>query len=172
MESDLISRPTLIVITGRPSSGKTTLSTTLAREIRLTRRITLIVEAAFQHKLWFPKLSPMKEIAQVRVIVCTIDAQLAKSRFIERGITDPERSTFHEDWAAEQADEMLLRPYEPPAMGVPTLHVDTSEGYQPGIDDIVDVVGEPNFRSDLSRNSSFFIRESTRICHSTPLKVI
>src|SRR4051794_37990239 len=91
-------QPCLIVVTGRPGAGKTTLAHSLARTVRcpaicrdeikegfvnttresgepgdvigrqiyetffdvvtlmLRHRITLVAEAAFQHKVWAPKL--------------------------------------------------------------------------------------------------------------------
>lgn len=181
MTSEQRNYPTLIVITGRAGSGKTTLSRTLAQAIRcpiisrdeikeglvntiqsstdsleidlnrqvyhtffetleflLNRQITLIAEAAFQHKLWTPKLEPLQAIARIKIILCAISPSLAKSRFIQRGINDPERAQFHDDWTIQQTDEdWLSRPYEPPQLTVPTLIVDTSNEYQPMFDDIV-----------------------------------
>jgi len=175
------SNPTLIVITGRPASGKTTLSRSLTQAIRcpfisrdeikeglvntlqsspesldidlnrhvyhtffdtleflLNQQITLIAEAAFQHKLWSPKLEPLLKISRTKIIICSISPAVAKSRFIQRGADDPKRAQFHDDWGTQSTDTGLLsRPYEPPQFNVPTLQVDTSEGYQPTFDDIV-----------------------------------
>jgi adenylate kinase family enzyme len=181
--------PILIVITGRPGSGKTTLARTLARTIRcpiisrdeikeglvntlknseilfeadlngdvyntffetieflLRKNITLVSEAAFQHKLWTPKLNSLKKIAQIKLICCSVNSQLAKSRFIQRGLEDPERAYFHDDWSIQKTKEgtdPLNSSYEPPKLSVPTLIVDTSENYQPIFEEIVAFVNDP-----------------------------
>jgi predicted kinase len=160
--------PTLIVVTGRPGSGKTTLVRALAQSIRcpaicrdelkegllnttggtkgdvawpvyktffdtiellLSRRITLIAEAAFQHKLWAPKLEPLRASAAIRIIVCTIPPDLAAARRENRHHADPAREQFHPPVIGEE--------YDPPHLDVPTLSVDTSEGYQPGLESII-----------------------------------
>src|SRR4051812_24957602 len=115
--------PSLIIVTGRPGSGKTTLAHALARAIRcpaicrdeikegvvnsiaaatapsvddLQRRanvaffktieallqhgVTLIAEAAFQHKLWAPRLEPLLTLAtSTTLIVCTVEPELARA---------------------------------------------------------------------------------------------
>ncbi len=174
--------PLLIVVTGRPGAGKTSLAHALARAIRcpaicrdeikegfvntagdsgaaedevgreiyatffetiellLRRRITLVAEAAFQHKLWGPKLEPLREIARVRIVVCSVDPELARARHIERGLADPGRERFHGDHAVQAAREGRVLPigaYDPPRVDVPTLAVDTSDGYRPGFEAIV-----------------------------------
>ncbi len=175
-------QPALIVLTGRPGSGKTTLAHALAKTIRcpaicrdeikegfvnttaqvgapgdeitwqiyeaffdtvrllLDRRITLVPEAAFQHTPWTRKLEAISQIARVRIIVCSLEPQLARKRHIERGLADPVREQFHHDRAVQAAREGLELPigdYQPPKMDVPTLMVDTSDGYRPDFQSIV-----------------------------------
>jgi predicted kinase len=177
-----------VVVSGRPASGKTTLSHALAHAIRcplisrdeikegfvnttkdspipdsdiakhiyetffetieflLDKRITLVVEAAFQHKVWIPKLEPMLKIARIRLIHCAINAQLAKSRFIERSLSDSERVNYHDDMtvpASKASIDRLIDNFEPPRMNVPTITVDTSAGYKPTLDAIVSFVRHP-----------------------------
>ena len=175
-------RPSLVVVTGRPGSGKTTLAHALARAIRcpavcrdeikeglvnttgragepgdpiawqvheaffetvsllLGHRVTLVAEAAFQHKVWAPKLEPLRDAARIRIVVCAVDPQLARSRRIERGLADPARERFHHDGVVRAAREGCDPPtegYEPPRLDVPTLAVDTADGYRPSFDTIV-----------------------------------
>jgi predicted kinase len=175
-------KPLLIVVSGRPGSGKTTLAHTLARKIGcpaicrdeikegfvntmqssheslgkdvnqniygvffeildflITKQITLVVEAAFQHHLWAPQLERLSHISQVKIIICTVDPHLARSRFVQRGLSDPNRLRFHGDWgvrAAQEGIELPIVNYDPPLLPIPTLEVDTSDGYHPSLDDI------------------------------------
>lgn len=180
--SDVPTRPLLLVVTGQPGSGKTTLAHALAREIRcpaicrdemkegyvnttghrgqggddiawhvfnaffdavellLRRDISLVAEAAFQHKVWSMKLETLASVARVRIVICEIDPAQARARHIQRGLADPQRERYHDDdavRAAREGREVPLVPYDPPRMNVPTLKVDTSDGYQPSLEEIV-----------------------------------
>lgn len=175
-------KPSLIVVTGQPGSGKTSLVHSLARAVRcpalcrdelkeglvnttgiggapaddlagnvyeaffdavnllLSYNITLVIEAAFQHKLWAPKLEPLREIAQVRIVLCTVDPELARVRQIERDQADPIRAWFHHNklvHAVKDDGDLPLTHYDPPHLGVPTLTVNTSNGYVPDFETIV-----------------------------------
>ncbi|MEM8534133.1 MAG: AAA family ATPase [Chloroflexota bacterium] len=192
-ESNEFETPTLIVVTGRPGSGKTTLAHALAREIRcpavsrdeikegfvnttknteiqksaaqtyasnvffetlaflLSKRITLVAEAAFQHKVWVPKLEPLQKVAHIRLVLCSLDPPLARWRFVQRRSTDPQRGYFHGDGSmqtVEEIPEQLIATYQPPMMDVPTLAVDTANGYDPGIKEIVTFIYNPENKSD------------------------
>jgi predicted kinase len=175
-------QPSLIVVTGRPGSGKTSLAHALARAVRcpaicrdeikegfvnttgesgspgdeigrrvyeaffdtvkllLSRRITLVAEAAFQHKNWAPKLEPLREIARIRIVLCDINPALARARHVERGLADPDRERFHHDvavQAAREGRELPIDSYDPPRLDVPVLTVETTDGYRPDFDAIV-----------------------------------
>ena len=103
-------------------------------KLLLRHRITLVAEAAFQHKNWAPKLEPLREIARIRVVVCSIYSHLARSRHRERSQTDPDRARFHHDRSmhiSRYGTEVPISDYDPPRLDVPTLTVDTSDGYRP-----------------------------------------
>ncbi|NJL39901.1 MAG: AAA family ATPase [Leptolyngbyaceae cyanobacterium SM1_4_3] len=180
--SSVMKKPLLVVVAGRPGSGKTTLAHTLARRIGcpaicrdeikegfvntmkssheflgkdvnqgiyitffeileslLTKQIMLVAEAAFQHHLWAPPLERLSQISEIKIIICMVDSHLARSRFIQRGLSDPNRLRFHGDWGVRAAQEGIELPpgdYNPPLLSIPTLEVNTSDGYHPGLDDI------------------------------------
>ena len=109
-------------------------------ELLLRHGITLVAEAAFQHKVWSPRLQPLIAIARTRIIVCTVDPKIARARHIERGLADPERERFHGDAAVQAAREGRALPienYDPPQLDVPTLAVDTTNVYSPSLEQVI-----------------------------------
>ena len=161
--------PALIVVSGAPGSGKTTLAHRIARgvgcpavcrdEIRegmahagtpdptmrrtydaffdtlgvlLRAGVSVVAEAAFQDRLWRPVLSPLAGLATIRVIRCVTAPGVARDRMVRR-LADPVR-------AAHRDREMLARSpadWAPVSLDVPTLEVDTTDGYSPGLGAIV-----------------------------------
>lgn len=101
-------------------------------ELLLKNNVTLVAEAAFQHKLWAPKLESLRKKARIRIIHCHIDAQLAYVRKVRRTETDPARERFYGD-----PRNIPISTYDPPQLNLPTLTVNTSDGYLPVFEDIV-----------------------------------
>ena len=175
-----MNKPTLIVITGRPASGKTTLAHQLGKEIKyplvsrdelkegyintvnvshnqsgdssaahiyevffhvieflILKGISVIAEAAFQDKLWKPKLLNLLPDAEIKVIICEINPELARLRFKNRLENEPDRIKFHGDHLLEENSSLLTMDYKPLTMNVPTLGVDTTDGYKPEIEEII-----------------------------------
>ena len=110
-----------------------------AIELMLSKGISLVAEAAFQHKLWAPRLKPLCRVSKVAIIICVVDAKLARARFIERGLANSARERFHGDGAVHAAREGIELPigeYIPPDLAVPMVCVDTTDGYNPSIDEL------------------------------------
>jgi predicted kinase len=99
----------------------------------LGRGVTVVAEAAFQHKVWAPRLEPLRRVARVRVVLCEVDAGRALARRVGRGLGDPERARFHPEGPAGGTAG-----YDPPRLAVPTLRVDTSDGYRPAFEAVVE----------------------------------
>ena len=109
-------------------------------ELLLGHGVTLVAEAAFQHAVWSPRLGKLLALAQTRLIVCHVDAELARQRHAARGLADPERQRFHPDPAMQSAGErspLPIAPFDPPRLEVPTLVVDTTDGYRPELERII-----------------------------------
>jgi predicted kinase len=174
-------RPLLIVVTGTPASGKTTLAHILSRKIKcpilsrdeikeghlytlnqshkemdksvdlhiyqtffeitdlfISKGISIIIEAAFQDKLWKPKLLEFEGKAEIKIIVCKTNNKLIKSRFTSRILSDAGREKFHGDKSiSKEHFDSLTKNYQPVRINKPTLEVDTTNGYKPVIQEIV-----------------------------------
>ncbi len=107
--------------------------------------VTVVAEAAFQDKLWRPNLEPLAELAAIRVVRCTVDATVAHERIVRRA-EESERRAAHADQDLLKAIANGERPLEswvPISLDVPTLIVDTTDGYEPRIQEIVAFAERP-----------------------------
>jgi predicted kinase len=181
------SKPKCIIVTGRPGSGKTTLSKKLGERLRLpvisrdeikegyvnthgvkhdrlpadtnalvsdfffevvnqylAHKVSVIVEAAFRHKVWEPRMARIAEIGSPFIIVCSIDGETAARRHLRRGLDDPGREFFHGDKRVsiyrETGAVSPASQYEAPDFDVPTVQVSTDGAYSPTIDEIVEKI--------------------------------
>lgn len=111
-------------------------------KVLLQAGVTIVAEAAFQDRLWRPNLEPLASIAQIRVIRCTTPAGIAHDRIVHR-VQESAHRTAHADHdllEAIAAGEHSLESFVPISLDVPTLTVDTSDGYSPGLRDIASFI--------------------------------
>jgi predicted kinase len=103
----------------------------------LSNRVNLVSEAAFQDLRWRIGIEPLLPVADVRIVHCVIDTDLARDRVIQRrkqeGRSDPDLGP----------DSAIVRPFEPLALPVRTLKVSTVDGYDPQLADIVAFLHAP-----------------------------
>lgn len=176
------SKPMLVVISGPPGAGKTTLAHEVARAIGcpavcrdeikegmahatpgfvpsagdpltmrtlatffdvigllIGRGTTVVAEAAFQDRVWRPRLTPLMSSADLRILQCTVSAETAGARIIRRATDNPRRQA-HEDGHASSDPDSWRRThttFDAVSLPVPTLTIDTTDGYQPGLAEIL-----------------------------------
>jgi predicted kinase len=107
----------------------------------LTRKVSVVIEAAFQHHVWEPRMPKIAELASPFMILCTIDDALAAKRYLDRGLADPEREYYHGDNMVvhyRNSGEVLpFSDYSRPRFSFPTIEVSTVGDYSPGLSEIV-----------------------------------
>lgn len=94
--------------------------------------VTTVAEAAFQDRIWRLGLEPLIDIAELRIVHCTVGADLAFRRSLRRRRDSPLRSAHPDpdlsdkpEWVRRHAD------FERLALNAPWMEVDTTSGYRP-----------------------------------------
>ena len=111
----------------------------------LKGNISVVVEAAFQHKLWNLVVPRIEQVACIFIVICDLDAETSAQRHLDRGLKDPNREFFHGDRRVaiyrETGQFSPGGPFDAPRFDVPTLRVSTLDGYAPGIERIIEFTG-------------------------------
>ena len=173
--------PALVVVSGPPGAGKTTLAHRVARavgcpaicrdeikegmvhatpafrpadsgtlsvralpvffgvlEYLLRAGVTTVAEAAFQDRLWRPGLEPLRGLARLRIVHCAVDGEVARMRTWRRSLDSPLRRAHSDPCAAERVSGPAAPAvFDRVSVVAPWIEVDTTDGYRPGLPDIV-----------------------------------
>src|SRR5436190_7359795 len=52
----------------------------------LASNVSIIIEAAFQHHVWEPRMPRVLKLAHVSILLCSVDAEVAAKRHLDRGL--------------------------------------------------------------------------------------
>lgn len=105
--------------------------------------VTVVAEASFQHAVWEPGLLPVLDSARVRIVHCRVDAAVARERIARRAEETAARRAIHGDYSLLESFDSFKETFEsfdPIGLPVPSLEVDTTDGYDPSAEQIVGFV--------------------------------
>ena len=116
----------------------------------LAGKVSVIIEAAFQHPVWESRMPKILELSHPFIIVCSIDAEIAAQRHLQRGLENPRREFYYDDKRValfRTTGEMgTPPPYIAPKFDVPTLYVLIENDYSPNLDEITLQIESQNFK--------------------------
>ena len=105
----------------------------------LSAEVTLVAEAAFQHRLWVRGLEGVSDLASLKVVRCSVPENIARARQEQRLLTQSTRAA-HAD--AQHLDQAAA--FDAIRIDVPTLDVDTSDGWRPDLATIAEFCRNPS----------------------------
>lgn len=110
---------------------------TVARKI-LDAGLGVVIEANFYHGISEKDLSKLIAVSDAVMVHCTAPEEILKQRYIDRAQSG-ERHPVHDD--AHRADELGKDLdhgiYDPLNLGIPLIRVDSSDGFDPSVAEIV-----------------------------------
>jgi predicted kinase len=113
-------------------------------ELLLRAGVTTVAEAAFQDRVWRPRLEPLAGLAQFRIVHCTVSADVAFDRMLRRRTAEPPRRAHTDpEPGAAAAHSAGFAGFDRISVAAPWIEVDTTAGYEPGLDEIIAFVNGP-----------------------------
>jgi len=127
-------------------------------QMLLEAEVSLVVEAAFQHKVWEEAVPRWSEVSQLFFIVCYADPTACARRHLDRGLKDPSREFYHGDRRVavfrETGEFLAPGDYVPPSFDLPTLRVRTADGYAPALPTIKEFITEGASDEDQEKEAN------------------
>ena len=118
-------------------------------ELLLRAGVTTVAEAAFQDHVWRPRLEPLRGLARLRIVHCVVGHDVALRRVLQRSQDNPVRQVHADPRADRDSADFARRrgTFDRVSVQAPWLEVDTTDGYKPGLDEIVRFVSGPQASS-------------------------
>jgi predicted kinase len=114
-------------------------------QLLLRAGVTTIAEAAFQDHVWRPRLEPLRGLAHLRIVHCVVTDEVAFRRVLQRGQDHPARRAHADPRPGHDVADFARQraAFDRVSVQAPWVEVDTTGGYQPGLDEIVKFVNGP-----------------------------
>ena len=107
-------------------------------ELLLKAGVTTVAEAAFQDRVWRPHLAPLRDLARLRVVHCTVGAEVAFARSLRRTQDNPLRRAHADPGPGDAAGHALRHhAFDRVSLDAPWIEVDTTDEYRPALSEIV-----------------------------------
>jgi predicted kinase len=112
-------------------------------ELLLRAGVTTVAEAAFQDRLWRPGLEPLRSLAQLRIVHCMVDTDVAFERSLRRREENPLRRAHADPGPTDAAEHTLgHNAFDRVSVEAPWIEIDTTDGYRPGLKEIVAFIND------------------------------
>jgi predicted kinase len=108
-------------------------------ELLLRAGVTAVAEAAFQDRVWRPGLERLQSLARIRIVHCLVGTDVALQRRLRRAEVNPSRRA-HAD--PRRGEPVAHAAFDRVSVDAPWIEVDTTDGYSPGLREIVAFVND------------------------------
>lgn len=98
--------------------------------------VGLVVESNFRRRLAEAQLRSLAARARAVLIHCQAPRDVVLGRYARRAASGVRHPGHHDD-PSEVAHDLDAQEFEPLALGVTTLRVDTADGYLPALEEIL-----------------------------------
>ena len=114
-------------------------------ELLLRAGVTTIADAAFQDHVWRPHLEPFRGLAQLRIVHCVVTHEVAFRRVLQRSKDTPARRAHADPRPGHDLADFARQrdAFDRVSVQAPWMEVDTTDGYQPELNEIVRFVSSP-----------------------------
>jgi predicted kinase len=100
--------------------------------------VTTVAEAAFQDRVWRPRLEPFHGLARIRIVHAVVSADVAFQRILRRKAQNPLRRAHADPGNFDAVSQTEAHnAFDRVSIGAPWIEVDTTDGYRPALRDIV-----------------------------------
>jgi predicted kinase len=107
-------------------------------DLLLRAGVTTVAEAAFQDRVWRPRLEPFHGLARIRIVHAVVAADVAFQRILHRKAQNPLRRAHADPAYGDAASQARAQnAFDRVSIDAPCIEVDTTGVYRPALGDIV-----------------------------------